>query len=192
MHDSTARPNRLLMKLAPLALVTGSFFVAGNALAQAVVTDPAHTQLTMAGWIKELASQAQQYAQQIKQYQQQVQQYKTQGDQYKQQFVIGDPFKGSPGYREKFTERAVGAGVVEQCGDGPKKNPVGAVQYRSCVAIVQTQNRRFNAMVKVLQDVEKRDEELQAAYKERQNIDEDNEAPQSIQTDSGNTRPDAE
>ena len=43
-----------------------------QAEAQWVVTDPGHTALTYAGWIKELIAQGQQYAQQIMQYQKQV------------------------------------------------------------------------------------------------------------------------
>ena len=145
--------------------------------AQAVVTDPVHTQLTLTGWIKELVAQGQQYSQQVKQYQKQIQQYQQQIKQYEQQYVKGEAFQGKPGYREKFVEREINAGVVDRCGLGPAKNPVGPEQYKYCVNIVQTENRRFNAMVKVLQEVEKTDDELAAAYKER--------ADSISQTDAG-------
>lgn len=174
---NTTKQNRRGFKFIVLALLALSgIFAAGNACAQAVVTDPAHTQLTMTGWIKELVAQGKQYSQQIQQYQKQVQQYQQQIKQYEQQYVKGGAFKGKPGYREKFNERDINAGVIDRCRDAPRKNPVGLEQYNLCRAIVQTQNRRFNAMVKVLEDVERRDEELQEAYKERADID---------QTDAG-------
>lgn len=172
--DETSHRN--FISLAFTIMVIGCVLAAGNANAQAVVTDPVHTQLTMTGWIKELVSQGKQHAQQIQQYQKQLQQYQQQIKQYEQQYVKGNAFQGKPGYREKFTERDINAGVVDKCGQGPRKNPVGAEQYKYCVAIAQTENRRFNAMIKVLQDVEKRDGELQATYEERANLN---------QTDAG-------
>src|SRR4249919_2644830 len=79
-------------KASTLLLAIGislGFTLAGPVSAQAVVTDPAHTILTYAGWIENLISQGEQYAKQIAQYQTQVQQYETQVRQYEQQFVKG-------------------------------------------------------------------------------------------------------
>lgn len=170
MNTNTSIQYQKRKLLAPTLLMLLSIFLAGGASAQAVVTDPAHTQLTMTGWIKELISQGKQHAQQIQQYQKQIQEYNQQVKQYQQMLVNLRGFKGGPGYREKFPERHVNTGVLEKCGSSPSKNPVGLEQHKYCTAIVQTQNRRFNAMVNVLRDVEKRDDELQAAYTERASI----------------------
>jgi len=167
---TTERNCRPFKSLGLFLLALGCTLAAGGVSAQAVVSDPAHTSLTYAGWIKELVAQGQQYGKQIQQYQKQLQQYQQQIKQYEQQYVKGDAFQGKPGFREKFTERGLNAGVIDRCGQSPSNNPVGPEQYKYCVAIVQTENRRFNAMIKVLQDVEKRDEELQATYRERTGI----------------------
>lgn len=167
----TTRRRRHHFKLFTAFLLgLGCTLAAARVPAQAVVTDPGHTSLTYAGWIKELVAQGQQYGKQIQQYQKQLQQYQQQIKQYEQQYVKGDAFQGKPGFREKFTERGLDYGRVDKCGQNPSNNPVGAEQYKYCVAIVQTENRRFNAMINVLRDVEKRDEELQATYKERAGI----------------------
>ncbi|MEJ7745468.1 MAG: hypothetical protein WKF61_01695, partial [Luteimonas sp.] len=61
--------------LALILLAVSGVVAAGAANAQAVVTDPAHTKLTLTGWVKELIAQGQQYSKQIQQYQKQVQSY---------------------------------------------------------------------------------------------------------------------
>lgn len=112
-----------------------------------------------------------QYAKQVQQLAQQIDQYKQQVKQY-QQMGLGDlKFQGNKGYRvniaAEFPERALDEGKVESCGTKAKNNPVGQQQYGYCVAIVQTQNRRYNAMVKMLKDVEMRDKQLEKAYSDR-------------------------
>lgn len=153
-------------------LAVSGLVAAGAANAQAVVTDPVHTQLTLTGWIKELIAQGQQYGKQIQQYQKQVQQYEQQIKQYEQQYVKGSAFQGKPGPRENFTERGLDDGIVERCGSQPAKNPVGSQQFDHCKQIVRTENRRFNAMVLVLREVIKTDNALEETYKERADIKE--------------------
>lgn len=118
-----------------------------------------------------------QYAKQLDQLRQQVQQYEQQVRQY-QQMSLGDlKFQGNKGYRvniaAEFPERGIDEGKVESCGTKAKNNPVGQQQYGYCVAIVQTQNRRYNAMVKMLKDVEMRDQQLEKAYANRGNLSSD-------------------
>ncbi|MCY7306523.1 MAG: hypothetical protein LH632_10305 [Rhodoferax sp.] len=161
-----------IKSIAVVILALGGLVAAGGAQAQAVVTDPAHTQLTLTGWVKELIAQGQQYSKQIQQYQKQVQSYQQQIKQYEQQYVKGSAFKGKPGPRENFTERGLDDGVLERCGSQPAKNPVGPQQFTQCMNIVRTENRRFNALVLVLREVAKTDEALEQTYKERADIEE--------------------
>lgn len=112
-----------------------------------------------------------QYAKQLQQLQQQIQQYEQQVRQYQQMGLGSLKFQGNKGFRvniaQQFPERDINEGLTEGCGTGAKNNPVGQQQYNYCVAIVQTQNRRYNAMVKMLKDVEMRDKQLEQAYTDR-------------------------
>lgn len=118
---------------------------------------------------------ANQYRQQIQQYQQQIEQYRTQLEQYKQMFIQGTAYKPDPSYREdldaRFPARGVNEGVTEICGSAPKNNPVGPQQFSNCIAKVQTQNRRYNAMRELLKDVAANDKALEEARVERSKID---------------------
>ena len=114
---------------------------------------------------------ANQYRQQLEQYKKQIEQYRVQLSQYQQMFIKGTAYKPSPSYREnidlRFPERAINEGVADACGTGPKNNPVGPEQYANCVAKVQTQNRRYNAMRELLKDVADNDKALETARSER-------------------------
>lgn len=115
-----------------------------------------------------------QYAKQVEQYKQQIQQYQTQLKQYQQMYVKGTAYKATPGFREdvesQFPQRDINQSVDESCGKAAKENPVGATQRAYCVAIIQTQNRRYNAMRALLKDVAKNDADLAAASTERESI----------------------
>jgi hypothetical protein len=115
-----------------------------------------------------------QYAKQVEQYKQQIEQYQTQLKQYQQMYVKGTAYKATPGFREnienQFPERPINQYVDESCGTAPKENPVGAPQRAYCVATIQTQNRRYNAMRALLKDVAKNDSDLAAASAEREGI----------------------
>ncbi|KRB04450.1 hypothetical protein ASD86_19280 [Lysobacter sp. Root690] len=110
------------------------------------------------------------YAQQVKQYEEQVKQLQEQVKAYEQMALGQLKFQGAAGYREdissQFPERDINEGVDKACGK-EKNNPVAKDQHKYCIAIVQTENRRYNAMVKMLKDVSKRDKELEEAYKDR-------------------------
>ena len=61
----------------------------------------------------------------------------------------------------------VDAGLDERCAPASPRQPKGEELHAYCVSIVRTENRRFNALVAMLADVDKRDGELRAAYAER-------------------------
>lgn len=140
--------------------------ISGQACAQAAVIDAPLTLKTVFAWIA-------QYEQMVNDQQQQYSQLKAQIKQYEQMQVNGDVYGGKPGYREMFKARNVNTGVDKRCTQKQSANPVAPEQYDYCVAIVQTENRRFNAMVNVLEGVKKRDDELKAAMLERKDVHED-------------------
>lgn len=154
-------------------LLLACALLSGNACAQAAVFDLGHTTETILGWGGQYTQKALEYTRQGQQYVRQGQQYATQIKQLEQMYVKGGIFEGKPGYREKLQVRPINHGVSERCGDKPASNPVGTEQLHKCIAIVQAENRRYNATVKMLEDVEKRDKELQAAIAERKSIGQD-------------------
>jgi conjugal transfer/entry exclusion protein len=144
--------------------------ISGEAGAQWVVTDPAHTALTYAGWIENLISQGEQYAKQIAQYQTQVQQYETQVRQYEQQYVKGGVTKPGAMETPQFTPRALDAGLAQRCPSGMRSMLASSASAENCAMIVQTENARYNAIVGVLNLAKNREQELQKIYAERAGI----------------------
>lgn len=151
-----------------LAMVFG--LAAGQASAQWVVTDPGHTALTYAGWIKELIAQGEQYAKQIAQYQTQVQQYQTQIRQYEQQYVKGGVFKQDAMATRDFSPRPLDAGMEQRCPAALRAMLASSASAENCAMIVQTENARYNAIVTVLNVSRQRDAELRKIYAERAGI----------------------
>lgn len=168
---NTTKHNSQRLKLPFLFLLAmDSLFATSNVWAQAVVTDPAHTQLTMTGWVKELISQGKQYSQQIQQYQKQVQQYQQQIKQYQQQFVNGGKYNGSQLGAYDFEKRALNEGIAQRCPSSARVLLGPTAKTNLCPLIVQTENARFNAIVDVLIKTKQRNTELQAIYAERETI----------------------
>jgi hypothetical protein len=145
------------------AVALWGYLAAAPAGAQWAVVDVPHTVKTALGWVA-------QYQQMIESYQRQVDQLQTLNKQYEQALVTGSAYSGSAGLRENFEKRAADADLVERCGTRPARHPKGAEQYSYCTSIVRTENRRFNALVDMLDVVNDRDEELRAAYAERAGI----------------------
>lgn len=143
---------------------------AHQASAQWVVTDPGHTALTYAGWIKELIAQGEQYAKQIAQYQTQLQQYETQIRQYEQQYIKGGVSKQAAMATHEFSPRPLDAGMAERCPTGLRTMLASSASAENCAMIVQTENARYNAIVTVLNVSKQRDSELQEIYAERAGI----------------------
>ena len=150
-----------------LLFAAGLVFATGDASAQWAVTDPGHTALTYAGWIQELIAQGEQYAKQIAQYETQVQQYQTQVRQYEQQYVKGGISRQSAMATREFTPRPLDAGMADRCPAGLRSILSSAASAENCAMIVQTENARYNAIVKVLTLSKERDNELEKIYAER-------------------------
>ncbi|UZW61883.1 hypothetical protein [Lysobacter enzymogenes] len=94
-------------------------------------------------------------------------QYKELQKQYNQQLINGQSYFGRDGVKVKLDRRPLGFGVAERCTD--IKNP-GSKQKELCAALVQTQNRQFNAMVDLQELTEAREGELKDIYRERSEI----------------------
>jgi hypothetical protein len=142
----------------------------GPAAAQFVVTDPAHTAFTYAGWFEELIAQGEQYAQQIAQYEKQIQQYETQVRQYEQQYVKGGVSRTDAMQTRTFAPRALNAGLDQRCPSGLRALMASSDSAENCAMIVRTENARYNAIVAVLDLAKGRDHELQSIYAERAGI----------------------
>jgi|SRR5690554_1214672 len=162
------RPRRPWPSGAGLVLVLCGACVAGPAAAQWAVVDVPHTVKTALGWVA-------QYQQMIESYQRQVEQLQTLNKQYEQALVTGTAYSGTAGHRESFEKRDADADLVERCGATPARHSKGQEQFTYCISIVRTENRRFNAIVDMLEVVNERDGELREAYAEREAIGEDEE-----------------
>lgn len=145
------------------ALLLAGLLSTGPAAAQWAVVDVPHTVKTALGWVA-------QYQQTVDDLQKQAEQLRTLDKQYEQALVTGDAYSGTTGHRENFQARDDDAGLVERCGANPARHSKGSEQRAYCISIVRTENRRFNALVAMLEDVAERDGELRAAYAERDGI----------------------
>ncbi len=163
-----AGPRTRRQWMAGLVLGLCGGIAAAPAAAQWAVVDVPHTVKTALGWVA-------QYQQMIEDYKRQFEQLQTLNKQYEQALITGQAYAGSKGYRERFQPREEDAGVVERCGTRPARHSRGEAQLGYCISIVRTENRRFNALVALLDDVDARDEELRAAYAERASIDAEEE-----------------
>jgi len=161
--DIGMRAPRGRPRLAAIVLATCCGLAIGPAAAQWAVVDLPHTVKTAIGWMA-------QYQQMIEDYQRQVEQLQTLDKQYEQALVTGEAYTGSRGHRERFQPRGEDEGLVGRCGSRPARHARGEEQRAYCLSIVRTENRRFNAVVAMLSDVDQRDAELQAAYAERASI----------------------
>lgn len=147
--------------------------VSSLSFGQAVVTDPAHTITNKFAWIA-------QYQQKYDQLRRQIQQYETQLRELEQKYVRGQAFKGGAGYRETLAERGLNDFVDERCGSvaslprAPARiAEISRRQLQNCMAIVQTENTRYNVMVKILNRLSERDREMDEIRRQAENVPED-------------------
>lgn len=138
-----------------------------------VVTDPIHTLTNKFAWIA-------QYQQKYEELRRQVQQYETQLRELEQKYVRGNPFRGGAGYRETLAERGLNDFVQERCGSGgnlpraPRRIADIAVrQHQNCIAIVQTENTRYNVMVRILARLAERDRQMDEIRAQAEQVPED-------------------
>jgi len=168
-----ARSGRDGQALVVLAVLAAGLAAPATALGVDVVTDPVHTITNKFAWIA-------QYQQKYDQLRRQIQQYETQIRDLEQKYVRGQAFKGGVGYRETLSERSLNDFVVERCGNGTAlpKAPrriaeISQRQHYNCIAIVQTENTRYNVMVKVLARLADRDREMDEIRRQAENVPED-------------------
>src|SRR5690606_17513968 len=158
---------------ARLAALMVGLMVSVTASGADVVTDPIHTITNKFAWIA-------QYQQKYDQLRRQIQQYETQVRDLEQKYVRGQAFKGGAGHRETLAARGLNDFVVERCGNGsalPKAPQriaeISQRQHYNCIAIVQTENTRYNVMVKVLARLADRDREMDEIRRQAENVPED-------------------
>ncbi|SDQ36576.1 hypothetical protein SAMN05428982_0837 [Pseudoxanthomonas sp. CF385] len=125
------------------------------------VVDGAHIGVNKFAWVA-------QYQQMYQELQRQMEQYRTQIRELEQKYVSGPSFSGAAGYRETLSERGLNDYVAERCGAGAglRTGPaqikeIAERQFRNCVAIIQTENTRYNVMVRVLKNLDVRDRQME-------------------------------
>ncbi|TQM17376.1 type IV secretion system VirB5/TraC/TraE/TrbJ family protein [Pseudoxanthomonas sp. 3HH-4] len=125
------------------------------------VVDGAHIGINKFAWVA-------QYRQMYQELQRQMEQYRTQIRELEQKYVNGPSFNGGLGYRETLSERSLNDYVAERCGSGSglRTGPaqikdIAERQFRNCVAIIQTENTRYNVMVRILKNLDVRDRQME-------------------------------
>lgn len=156
------------------------------------VVDGAHIGINQFAWV-------QQYQQFVQELEQQYEQLQKQQRQIEQLYFNLSSHNLSPGYRETLERRQVNDNVDKRCrggsnGDGLASTVVGTVksflsgsgsdpdslqatvdrQRQACMLIVQTENRRYNAVVDVLEISKKRDTELENIRSEMKSVNKEN------------------
>ncbi|MGO1072776.1 hypothetical protein [Lysobacter sp. CA199] len=153
---------------------TGLSLALSVALGVAALTPaPAHAYL--ASEITQIANKIQlgiQKAKLVQQLTELKQQVQTLTDTYNSLNIGNFNLKAAAGFREQkieeLQERGVNQDMDVLCQMG--KTGVATEQYKICQRIVQVRNLRFNVMVKMLKDVEKRDKQVQDLVSNRDGI----------------------
>jgi len=130
------------------------------------VVDGAHIGVNKFAWVA-------QYQQMYQELQRQMEQYRTQIRELEQKYVNGPSFSGGLGYRETLSERGLNDYVVERCGSGnglrtgpAQLKDIAERQFKNCVAIIQTENTRYNVMVRILKNLDVRDRQMEELKKQ--------------------------
>lgn len=146
-----------------LAIVLCSLLAAGNAGAQAVVIDPTHI-------IKTIFGHYSKYVQDAIQYGKEIEEWKRTYDHYRQQLIQGNVYKAQAGAVPGFAKRDPDQGVAESCPMPGIADTLATQQFELCQQIVRAQNAQYNEIVKILETANKRDQELQQIYADRQMV----------------------
>lgn len=130
------------------------------------VVDGAHIGVNKFAWVA-------QYQQMYQELQRQMEQYRTQIRELEQKYVNGPSFNGGLGYRETLSERGLNDYVAERCGSGSglrtgpaQLKDIAERQFKNCVAIIQTENTRYNVMVRILKNLDVRDKQMEELKKQ--------------------------
>ncbi|TWT17290.1 hypothetical protein FQY83_17230 [Luteimonas marina] len=161
--------------LGAICLVVAGLFLASTANAQTPVTDAIHISTNKFAWVEQYRQMYADELNQIEQIRNQVQQIQTKVRDIQQQQVNGLKFLGTRGYRDStLTERSDLEFIEETCGSlggglgellsgssGPERvSKARERQYAACIELVRAENRRYNVVVKTLNTIRERDEEI--------------------------------
>lgn len=158
--------NRSEIGLLALPLMIAALMLPSPSSAGVPVVDGAHIGVNKFAWVA-------QYQQMYQELQRQMEQYRTQILELEQKYVNGPSFNGGIGYRETLSERGLNDYVVERCGSGSglrtgpaQLKDIAERQFKNCVAIIQTENTRYNVMVRVLKNLDVRDRQMEELKKQ--------------------------
>lgn len=110
------------------------------------------------------------YVQDALQYAKEISQWKQTYDHYRQQLIAGSLYQGQAGQMPVFEKRDPDQGLAESCPTPHGTDPLAWRQLGLCQKIVRAQNAQYNEIVKILETANKRDDELQAIYADRQAV----------------------
>ena len=110
------------------------------------------------------------YVQDAIQYGKEIEEWKRTYDHYRQQLIQGNVYKGQAGQMPGFTKREPDQGIAESCPTPSITDTLATEQFELCQQIVRAQNAQYNEIVKILETANKRDQELQQIYADRQSV----------------------
>jgi len=110
------------------------------------------------------------YVQDAIQYGKEIEEWKRTYDHYRQQLIQGNLYQGQAGQMPGFTKRDSDQGVTESCPMPSLTDTLATQQFELCQQIVRAQNAQYNEIVKILETANKRDQELQQIYADRQSV----------------------
>jgi hypothetical protein len=146
-----------------LVVALCGLLAAGSAGAQAVVVDPGHIIKTVFGHYSK-------YVQDALQYGKEIEEWKRTYDHYRQQLIAGNVYSGKAGEIPGFERRDPEQGVAESCPAPRATDTLAMQQVELCRQIVRAQNAQYNEIVKILETANRRDQELQRIYADRQSV----------------------
>jgi hypothetical protein len=110
------------------------------------------------------------YVQDAIQYGKEIEEWKRTYDHYRQQLIQGNAYKGQAGQMPSFAKREPDQGMAESCPTPSITDTLATEQFELCQQIVRAQNAQYNEIVKILETANRRDQELQQIYADRQSV----------------------
>lgn len=110
------------------------------------------------------------YVQDAIQYGKEIEEWKRTYDHYRQQLIQGKIYQAQAGQVPSFTKRDPDQGLAESCPAPSITDTLATQQFELCQQIVRAQNAQYNEIVKILETANRRDQELQQIYADRQSV----------------------
>lgn len=110
------------------------------------------------------------YVQDAIQYGKEIEEWKRTYDHYRQQLIQGKIYQAQAGQMPSFTRRDPDQGLAESCPMPSITDTMATQQFELCQQIVRAQNAQYNEIVKILETANRRDQELQQIYADRQSV----------------------